>query len=179
MTWKPRYLLLAIAGLFVLGFFVNVVNNEAEPVNTLIQWLIVGVCIAGFAFMQREDRERAALLRFMHENVAAIRAGEASYRGFTLTYATRVRTCEIVLSFLVVSLTVPSRLIIVGGPRHRSVQVACSLITFVFGWWGLPWGPLWTIKAITNNLRGKPEVTVGELLEGGSRAALPLASARG
>ena len=171
-------MLFVVAGLFIFGFIANVVNNDVDLANTIIQWLIAGTCIAGHAFVAREDREREELLRFLSENAAAIRAGEARYRGSSLTYATRLRSCEVVLSFLVVSIKLPSRMIVVGGPSHRSVQIGSSLITFVFGWWGIPWGPVWTVKTIVNNLRGKPEISVGELIEGSTYVTLPSASAR-
>ncbi len=32
----------------------------------------------------------------------------------------------------------------------------CSL---VLGWWGIPWGPIWTIATIVTNLRGGRNVT--------------------
>ena len=29
------------------------------------------------------------------------------------------------------------------------------LISFVFGWWGIPWGPIYTIQAIFRSFSGK------------------------
>ena len=34
-----------------------------------------------------------------------------------------------------------------------------SLISFLFGWWGFPWGPIWTISTIIRNLTGGLDVT--------------------
>lgn len=34
-----------------------------------------------------------------------------------------------------------------------------TLLTFVFGWWGIPWGPIYSIGSLYNNLRGGKEVT--------------------
>ncbi|MBN8688739.1 MAG: hypothetical protein J0M10_17100 [Chitinophagales bacterium] len=34
-----------------------------------------------------------------------------------------------------------------------------SLITLLFGWWGLPFGPRYTIEAIRTNLKGGKDVT--------------------
>lgn len=33
------------------------------------------------------------------------------------------------------------------------------LITLILGWWGIPWGPLWSVKSIVINLRGGKDVT--------------------
>ena len=34
-----------------------------------------------------------------------------------------------------------------------------TLISLVLGWWGIPWGPIWTISTIVSNLRGGRDVT--------------------
>ena len=34
-----------------------------------------------------------------------------------------------------------------------------TLISLLFGWWGLPWGPIYTIAAIFTNLTGGRDVT--------------------
>lgn len=34
-----------------------------------------------------------------------------------------------------------------------------TVFTFVAGWWGIPWGPIYTIGSIINNCRGGKDVT--------------------
>jgi hypothetical protein len=34
-----------------------------------------------------------------------------------------------------------------------------TLITFLFGWWGLPFGPKYTIEALRTNLKGGKDVS--------------------
>jgi len=34
-----------------------------------------------------------------------------------------------------------------------------SLISLLFGWWGIPWGPIWTIGSLVTNTRGGVNVT--------------------
>lgn len=34
-----------------------------------------------------------------------------------------------------------------------------TLITFIFGWWGIPWGPIYSIGSLYHNLRGGKNVT--------------------
>jgi hypothetical protein len=54
-----------------------------------------------------------------------------------------------------------------------------TLISFYLGWWGIPWGPIWTLKAIGKNLAGGTDVTdlvtAGRVV-GVPGAALPPAS---
>jgi hypothetical protein len=33
------------------------------------------------------------------------------------------------------------------------------LVSFLFGWWGIPWGPKYTIQSIKTNLKGGKDVT--------------------
>ena len=32
-------------------------------------------------------------------------------------------------------------------------------LSLLAGWWGIPWGPIWTIQALVTNLRGGKDVT--------------------
>ena len=34
-----------------------------------------------------------------------------------------------------------------------------SLCSFLLGWWGIPWGPIYTISSIFTNFRGGRDVT--------------------
>ena len=38
-----------------------------------------------------------------------------------------------------------------------------SLLTLVFGWWGVPWGPIYSVMSLFTNLSGGKDVT-GEVL---------------
>jgi hypothetical protein len=34
-----------------------------------------------------------------------------------------------------------------------------TLITFFFGWWGIPWGPIYSVQSLATNLAGGKDVT--------------------
>ena len=34
-----------------------------------------------------------------------------------------------------------------------------TLLTLIFGWWGIPWGPIYTIGSVFSNFRGGKDVT--------------------
>jgi len=36
---------------------------------------------------------------------------------------------------------------------------AFSLISLLCGWWGIPWGPIWTISTFVTNCRGGRNIT--------------------
>lgn len=39
-------------------------------------------------------------------------------------------------------------------------SIGYTLLTLVFGWWGIPWGPIYTIGSLYSNLTGGKDVTV-------------------
>jgi hypothetical protein len=43
--------------------------------------------------------------------------------------------------------------------ESRGNRMAFYRIEFLFGWWGLPFGPKYTIEAIRTNLKGGKDVT--------------------
>lgn len=46
-----------------------------------------------------------------------------------------------------------------NGESIKGYQVRYNLWSFLFGWWGIPWGPVYTIKYIVNNNKGGIDVT--------------------
>ena len=51
-----------------------------------------------------------------------------------------------------------------------------TLLSLVAGWWGIPWGPIYTIQSIYNNSRGGKDVTQSVLHSLRSEAAAPMAT---
>lgn len=38
-------------------------------------------------------------------------------------------------------------------------SIGYTLVSVLFGWWGIPWGPIYTIAALVTNLKGGKDVT--------------------
>lgn len=36
-----------------------------------------------------------------------------------------------------------------------------TLLTLLAGWWGIPWGPIWTVQSLYRNLKGGHDLTSG------------------
>jgi hypothetical protein len=54
----------------------------------------------------------------------------------------------------------PSEIYLVrGGEYMKGRGVFFSLVTFLLGWWGIPWGPIYTVQVLFSNLRGGIDVT--------------------
>ncbi|MES2888516.1 MAG: hypothetical protein V4739_10950 [Pseudomonadota bacterium] len=65
------------------------------------------------------------------------------------------------ISIVVMSFKRSSRVYFIpaqGTRRSRSVAGYCAL-SLVLGWWGFPWGPIWTFSTLVGNLNGGVDVT--------------------
>lgn len=49
--------------------------------------------------------------------------------------------------------------LIKGGESSFGKGLKYTLLTLIFGWWGLPWGPIYTIGSISTNCKGGKDVT--------------------
>ena len=60
-----------------------------------------------------------------------------------------------------------------AGESTVSKGLPWTLLTLVLGWWGIPWGPIWTIQSLAVNFRGGKDVTgaVVKSLSAGATAA--------
>ncbi|MEI6222961.1 MAG: hypothetical protein WCP97_09445 [bacterium] len=45
------------------------------------------------------------------------------------------------------------------GQGTFGLSVGYILASLFLGWWGIPWGPIWTIQTIYQNLNGGKDVT--------------------
>ena len=64
-----------------------------------------------------------------------------------------------------------------AGKSATAKSVPFVLASLLLGWWGIPWGPIWTIGTVAKNLGGGIDVT-GEVLSA-QRAATPIPLAPG
>lgn len=133
---RALYVLPIVGTVCLIGFVANVVTGSLTLGDSIIQWTIGVLSLSAFLFARRE-------LRLREEE---IREGADP-----ITYATRLHVYETVLSFLIVTVRLPSRYVIAGS--DAPLRLGCTAFSLAFGWWGIPWGPLWTGKAIVGNLR--------------------------
>lgn len=46
-----------------------------------------------------------------------------------------------------------------SGENPINKSITYSLLTLAAGWWGIPWGPIFTVQALVNNFGGGKDVT--------------------
>ena len=54
-----------------------------------------------------------------------------------------------------------------AGESAVGKGVPWILLSLVAGWWGIPWGPIWTIQSLITNFKGGKDVTaeIGQRLQ--------------
>lgn len=52
-----------------------------------------------------------------------------------------------------------------------------TLLSIVAGWWGIPWGPIYTVQSLVTNFKGGKDVTKEVVASVNKRAAQPAAAA--
>src|SRR5260370_14027051 len=69
------------------------------------------------------------------------------------------------ISVLILTFKRSSPIIFVKPGQSTVVRgLPYSLISLVAGWWGIPWGPIWTISTLVTNLGGGKNLT-GEVMQ--------------
>lgn len=68
------------------------------------------------------------------------------------------------ISFIVFTLRTPSRFYVIGHNAGFDKALLYTTISLIFGWWGVPWGPIYTISSVFSNVVGGRKFTVGDLV---------------
>ena len=64
------------------------------------------------------------------------------------------------ISILVMTFRRPSDIYFIRGGHHGVSQgLQFTILSLLLGWWGIPWGPIYTIGCLVTNLNGGKDVT--------------------
>jgi hypothetical protein len=115
-----------------------------------------------FKWAQENQRFTAWLVA----NAEKIRNNHPVYfRSQKISLETELVRHHLVFSALILSCRVQTRWIIKGKESRFWNAIAASLYTLFYGWWGIPFGIIWTPVAVVKNLSGATSVRVWELLQ--------------
>lgn len=112
----------------------------------------------------REHQKGLNFLLWLQENRQAVEKGWFYYQGRKVTPNSVLAQYQACVSLLILTLRFRSPRVIVGSPENRNTGVLYTLVSAVAGWWGVPWGFVYTPQAIYRNLKGGYRQTVKELL---------------
>jgi hypothetical protein len=97
---RTLYVLPIVGTVFLIGIVANVVTGSLTLGDSIVQWTIGVLSLSAFLFVRRESRLREALSSYIQSHAKEIRKGADP-----ITYATRLRVYETVLSFLIVTVS--------------------------------------------------------------------------
>jgi hypothetical protein len=76
------------------------------------------------------------------------------------------------VSVLIMTFRRPSGVYFVrSGENAVSKGMPWILLTVVAGWWGIPWGPIYSVQSLVQNFRGGKDVTAALMAQFQSGAA--------
>ena len=79
---------------------------------------------------------------------------------FELQRGAKLFFYQYAISILVVSFRRSSDVYFIpAGESAVKKGLPWSLVTLVAGWWGIPWGPIFTIQSLVTNFKGGKDVT--------------------
>jgi hypothetical protein len=104
-------------------------------------------------------------LSWLVENIDVVQNGTAYYEGCPVTGDTQVTRYHVVMSLIVRSFRFPTRLYVIGHDAGFDKGLLFSLPSLILGWWGIPWGIIWTISSVLTNIAGGEKQSVRQLIE--------------
>jgi len=85
------------------------------------------------------------------------------------------------ISIVILTFRRTSRIYLIRHGESASLKgLPWTLVSLLFGWWGIPWGPIWTVQSLFVNLRGGKDVSaaVRNALQAPAAAKAASASAK-
>lgn len=158
--------MLVVGVIFLAGAAYNVFGPEPNPIEAIGGAAIAAILIGLFFATRFHERKADEFDGWLNHNLQAVAQGGAFYKDVLITPATVLTRYQIAVSFLIVTFKFPTRFYIVGHDATKVVVTVCTLLSLVLGWWGIPWGPIYTVQVVTRNLRGGFRHSVGEQLAG-------------
>lgn len=156
------YLLLIGSVLFVAASINNV--TQGKTVEAIGGFVIGGIMFGIRYYFKAENRKSQDFIKWLHSNENEINKGTAHFEGASLDLDTEITQFQACFSFLIFTLKVPSRFYVNGYHFTSIISLFYSLFTLIFGWWGLPWGPIYTVQTIMSNIAGGKMKTIRQLM---------------
>ena len=148
-----RYLFGIFALLFAAGAILNVINGVWDEA-------IAGICISAVLgsvgyFQYQQEKKANEFLIWLSQNKVLIESGEElDYGDKRISMNSEVTQFQFCISMLIVTFKFTTKYVF-GGDFSRPVYAfVATMFSLVFGWWGIPFGPIYTIQSVYKNLMG-------------------------
>lgn len=93
-------------------------------------------------------------------NIVGIEGMSPQQLAFEVQRGAKFVQYQYCVSILVMTFKRGTDIYFVPSEQNRSVKgLTWTLLTLLAGWWGIPWGPIYTIQSLYVNLRGGHDMT--------------------
>jgi hypothetical protein len=147
--------------LFLIGGIYQLFTGHFTDAALLLGFSAVLIFFA--RWVVREKEQAVEFLKWIQSKQEDLKKGWAFYRGQKITLKTEVTQYQGCISFVIMTSRFRSRYMVVGQ-SNAGTWLIFSGLTFFCGWWGLPWGFIFTPQALYRNLRGGYHQPVSALL---------------
>lgn len=154
--------LLIFSVLFMLGVIHNLIIGDMY--NAIVGIFVSIFLFVVYMFFKNEKKQSEKFLKWLMENKNEIYTGTAEYKGYSIDEETGITQFQFCLSFVAFSIKVPSRYFISEDMTAIPINIIYTLCTLIFGWWGLPWGPIYTIQVVFKNIFGGTKMTIKDII---------------
>lgn len=114
-------------------------------------------------FIGKQAAEAREFLEWLKLNRLQIEQGWAYYKGQKVKPKSEITRYQGCVSFFIFTTRFRSRYVI-DGRGGSEVCLAFTAATLFLGWWGLPFGMIFTPQAIYRNLKGGYKKSISEVL---------------
>ena len=152
--------------LFAVVLFGVILESHSSPIEIVFGLSIFALAYYIYYRLWLEEQKVFAFVLWLSANRHELQSGVTLiYDGCLISLQTKTRQFEACFSFGLITVRFPSRFLFLDKDHVIFMGIIYSLYTFLFGWWGFPWGPVFTIKAIIHNLVGGHKATIQALIQ--------------
>lgn len=159
------WVLAIIALVSLAGLIRGILVMDSLPFDETLAQVVIMVVAGGLSvFFFKARKSTNKFLQWLAENAEVVRNGGALYESVPITSDTVLRSYQTTVSVVVFSMKEQTRFYVAGQESGALSGIFCTITSLVFGWWGIPWGPIWTVQSLLRNIRGGSKQKVGDLL---------------
>lgn len=155
---------LVVGLMFLAGVAYNIFGPEPNHTEAMAGAAISSVLLGLFFFTRHHERRSDEFETWLIRNAAEIERTGAHFESKLISPTTVLVRYQAALSFLIVTFTIPTRPYVVGEDQTFTIAATATTLSLLLGWWGIPWGPIYTVQVVGGNLRGGLRETVAERL---------------
>jgi hypothetical protein len=155
--------LLIFSVLFFIGLIYNLVVGDYP--NAGVDFAVSAALFGSWVYFVRQEEQSEQFLAWIYENQEQLNCGQLRYDNKTVTSKSEVVRFQTCFSLIIFSFKSHSSYLIRGQENVTGIALLYSLVAFFFGWWGIPWGPVYTFQVLAGNFRGGEKRQVKDLID--------------